>query len=230
MNIPTSIAGILVVLLAVLPGVPADRAYRVFAGVSWREREVEYFLRLVSFSVLGLAVYVLLAPVLGMPPPTYVIPATFSAADFGPASLRPLAMAYIGHASSSVLIGVALGGSIASLRRITRGRIGQRDAWYHFIHVAAPRRWVIVKVRTGESYLGFIEHSDVAVEPQYRDVILVEPYLWNEDRKTYLPTFNQFLFLQGADVVSVAVAHDAAKDKRIMPAAETPFSEEANHG
>jgi hypothetical protein len=225
MNLPTSIAGILVVLLAVLPGVPADRAYRIFAGVSWREREVEYFLRLVSFSVLGLAGYVLVAPRVGMPPPTYVIPATFSASTFGADSLPVLALAYLGHAIVSVLIGMALGGSIAGLRSATGGRIGQRDAWYHFIHVDAPRRWVIVKVRTGESYLGFIEHSDVAVEPQYRDMILVEPYLWNEALKKYEPTFNQFLFLQGAELVSVAVVYNSAKDKRIIPAAEAPFGE-----
>ena|SRR5258708_16945751 len=142
MNIPTSIAGILVVLLAVLPGVPADRAYRIFAGVSWREREVEYFLRLVSFSVLGMAAYALMAPRLSLPPPAYVVPATFSAPDFGPASLQSLAKAYLGHAVSSIVVGVLLGGSIATLRNVTKGRIGQRDAWYHFIHVAAPRRWV----------------------------------------------------------------------------------------
>lgn len=232
MNFPTSIAGILVILLAVLPGVPADRAYRIFAGVSWREREVEYFLRLISFSVLGLAAYILVAPHFGMPLPEYVLPATFTAPTFGGNSLSGLALAYLGHAVSSVLIGVALGGSIAIARKATRGRIGQRDAWYHFVHVAAPRRWVIVKVRTGESYLGFIEHSDVAVEPQYRDVILVEPYLWSEERRLYEPTFNQFLFLQGAEVVSVAVSHDPTKDERILPAGERPFGEgeQEHHG
>jgi len=229
MNIPTTVAGVLVILLAVLPGIPGDRLYRALVGVSWRERDVHYLLRLVSFSVLGLAIYVLLAPLISMPPAEYVIPATFSSPSFGAASLRPIAAAYVGHIISATVVGGLVGGSIVSVRAISRGRFGQPDAWDYFIHSAAPGRWVVVKVRSGESYTGFIEHCDVAVEAEYRDLVLMEPYLWNEASRRYAPTFNQLLFLQGSDVVSVAVVHDPAKDRRVVPAAESPFTEEVEH-
>ncbi len=62
------------------------------------------------------------------------------------------------------------------------------------------------------------------MEPNFRDLILREPYIWNEGAKTYDLTYNQYLFLQGSEVVSMAVVHDPTQDKRVVPASETPFS------
>jgi hypothetical protein len=66
----------------------------------------------------------------------------------------------------------------------------------------------------------------VLLEPQYRDLLLLEPYLWDEGAKQYKPTFNQELFIQGIDLVSIAVIYDAGRDTRIIPAAEAPFDKE----
>lgn len=223
MSVITTIAGLLVVLVAVLPGVLGNLAYRALAGVSWREKETQQLLRLLAFSALGLAGYTFVASWLSWPLPEYVLPDTFVAGAFSAQSLPRLTAAYVGHFVFATIVGIVAGVVIVGLRKLGSG-LGQRDAWDQFIHGSVPKRWVIVHVRSGESYAGFLDHADVSVEPNFRDLILREPYIWNEDAKTYNSTYNQYLFLQGSEVASMAVVHDPTQDKRVVPASETPFS------
>jgi hypothetical protein len=217
-----TIAGLLIVVIAILPGVLGNLAYRALAGVSWREKEAQQILRLLAFSASGLAAYTFMASWLSWPLPEYVVPNTFAAGNLSAVMLPGLAAAYVGHFVFATAVGILAGFVVSGLRKLRPG-FGQRDAWDQFIHGSVPRRWVIVHLRSGESYAGFIDHADVSVEPAFRDLILREPYRWNEEAGTYDSTYNQYLFLQGSEVVSIAVVHDPLHDRRVVPAGETPF-------
>ena len=222
MNVVATVAGLLVMLVAVLPGLLGDRAYRALAGVSWREKEFQQLLRLLAFSAFGLAGYTFLASRRLWPLPEYVVPSTYANGAFQVQALPSLAIAYIGHWVGAAIVGTIAGVVVVGLRRLGTG-LGERDAWDHFIHSAVPRHWVVIRTESGESYAGFIERADVSVEPNFRDIILKEPYIWNDGTKTYQPTYQQALFLQGTKVASVAVIHDPVQDSRIVQIGEVPF-------
>ncbi len=225
MDIPTTAAGLLVILLGVLPGLPGDYIYRTWIGVSWRERDVHHLLRLLSFSLLGLVVYSVLAMWADWYLPEYVIPMTFTSDRFSAADIPRLGIAYLGHFSGSAIVG---GVSAAGMRFLGRFApySAQRDTWDHFIRITVPGHWVLVTLNSGDTYAGILDHADVTVEPQYRDLILSEPYMFDAESREYQLTYQQFLFLRGSDVASIAVVYAPELDKRVVPPTETPFRKE----
>jgi hypothetical protein len=224
MDVPTSIAGLLVLLLAVLPGIPGDHLYRAIAGVSWREKDATRILRLLTFSVLGLVVYSLIADRTGWPLPEYIVPATFLAPTFNGRTIAALSLAYLGHFLSSTAVGLASVGGNAIIGRI-RSVSASRDAWEHFVRCAVPCHWVVVTLENGEIYAGILDHADVSTEPEYRDLVLAEPYRYDEANSTYAPTYHQYLFIRGSSLSSIAAVHDPSNDNRIVPVTESPFEE-----
>jgi hypothetical protein len=225
MDIPTTAAGLLVILLGVLPGLPGDYIYRTWIGVSWRERDAHHLLRLLSFSVLGLVVYSVPAVWADWYLPEYVIPTTFTSDSFSASDIPRLGIAYLGHFSGSAIVGTAAAAGIRFLRWVVPYAV-QRDTWDHFIRNTIPRHWVLVTLNSGDTYTGILDHADITVEPQYRDLILSEPYILEPESGEYQPTYQQFLFLKGSEIASVAVVCAAALDKRVVPVTETPFRKE----
>jgi hypothetical protein len=224
MSIPGTVAGLLVLVLAVLPGMPGDLVYRAVVGVSWREKDLPRILRLLLFSVLGIVSYSLVAAWLGFYQPDYVVPSTFTDPEFSASSIPRLGLAFVGHLAASALVGAAAAGGLRLLSRFSP-LSAHRDAWDHFIRQTVSDHWVLLGLTNGDAYAGLIDHADVATEPEYRDVILEEPYKFDTESGRFVPTYNQYLFVLGSDIASIAVVHGPSLDTRIVAIAKSPFQE-----
>ena len=81
-----------------------------------------------------------------------------------------------------------------------------------------------VRVKSGEVYAGRLDHADIAVEPDYRDILLEEPALYSEESGNYLTDSTQALFIPGDQLLSIATVYDQEKDTRVIPPNEEVFS------
>jgi len=224
--LPSTVAGVLVLVLVFLPGLPGDFVYRTLVGVSWREREGTKLARVLSFSVAGLLAYAILASSLNWAPADHVVPGTYTDPSFRAADIPPLAWAYFGHIAAASIAGGLGAGALRLLTRISPAA-GARDAWDELIHSAVPGRWVVVTLMGGDTYLARVDHADVSAAPEHRDLILAEPYRWDSSSKQYAPTYQQHLFIRAADLASLATVYDSTKDKadRVIPVESSPFDE-----
>ena len=220
--IPTTLVGLLVVLLAVLPGIPGDPVYRSLAGVSWREKEHRHVLRLLSFSVLGLALYAAAAAEFGWYAPGYIVPASYAPNVFSVDSLGPFSVAYLGHLAGAAIVGAGAAIARRGLSRVKTSS-GNRDAWDHFVNLCVPGHWIIVRLKSGAAYAGLLDHADVSVEPEYRDIILAEPAEWDEAQNCYVSSTHQVMFLRGVDIVSIVTIYESSRDSRVVAAGTALF-------
>lgn len=220
--IPTTLVSLLVVLLAVLPGIPGDQVYRSLAGVSWREKEHRHVLRLLSFSVLGLALYAAAAAEFGWHAPAYIVPVSYAPSVFTVDVLGPFSVAYLGHLAGAAIVGAGAAFARRGLSRVVTSS-GNRDAWDHFVNLCVPGHWIIVRLKSGAAYAGMLDHADVSVEPEYRDIILAEPAEWDEAQNCYVSSTHQVLFLRGVDIVSIVTIFEPSRDNRVVAAGTTLF-------
>lgn len=224
MNLTATAAGLVVIVLGILPALPGDHLYRALAGVSWREKETAYFLRLLAFSVIGLVIYAVFAARFGWPPAEHVIPGVYLAPTFSGDRLAALGVGYFGHLVGSTavaLLAVGLNHLLVKIRTVS----GSRDSWDHFVRCSVPGHWIAVALQNGDAYAGILDHADVSTEPEFRDLLLAEPYLFDAKSGQYNPTYQQYLFIRGSDVASIAAVHEPSTDVRVVPVAETPFME-----
>jgi hypothetical protein len=228
-EIPSTLAGILVMIFAVLPGVPGDRLYRAFVGYDWREDQWQRALRLLTFSLFGLAFYVSIAPIMNAPFPAYLSPTLLQGAVSDPASSRALFIAMIGHFLGSSLAGLLSG---LSLRVLARARSASAfySAWDHFVRHCAKNRWIVVGLQNGESYSGYIETADTSVANSERDLVLLEPAMYDETVGEFRSEAYQSLFIPGTFISSIATVYEPALDKRFIPIGESVFPKEITNG
>ena len=62
---PTTITALLIITIAVFPGLIGDRVYQFIVGVDWREKEFRTILRLIGFSVIGVVIYSIAHSIIG---------------------------------------------------------------------------------------------------------------------------------------------------------------------
>ena len=74
MELPDRVAAVLIAAFAILPGVPGERLYTMLVGGDWREDKWWRTLRLLAFSLVGLAAYAIIAHLIRTPSPTYISP------------------------------------------------------------------------------------------------------------------------------------------------------------
>ena len=227
MEFPTTVAGIAAVALAVLPGIPGDKVYRLLVGADWREDTWRKVLRLLAFSVSGLATYWAFARITGAPLPAYVVPGALE--KLSAAALDGVFIALIGHFLGASVSGVLAALSIRVLARFS-SETAYGNAWDHFIKSSVRDRWVIVGLDNGQSYAGYIDVADTSVAPGERDIILREPALFEPEKRNFRFLEHQALFLLGSTVASVAVIHDPVRDTRIVPVGDKLFETEEVNG
>jgi hypothetical protein len=223
-DFPPTFASVLVIIFAVLPGVPGERLYRIFVGSDWREDQWQKALRLLGFSLFGLAIYASIAPVIKAPFPTYLSPVLLEQAAKDEISFRRMLLALLGHFAGSSMAGVISGISLHSVARI-RSASAYYSAWDHFVLHCAKDHWVVVTLQNGEAYSGIIETADVSVSSSDRDIILREPGWYDEGAHEYRSTQYQSLFIPGSFLSSVSTVCESA-DKRIIPVGEVVFIKE----
>lgn len=227
MELPNSVAALLIAAFAVLPGVPGERIYTMLVGWDWREDKWWRTLRILTFSLVGLSAYTIPASLVTAPLPVYISPSALE--RLLPTQLTHVAVAFLGHILAAAVSGLAAGYAIRVLARLT-SRSAYSSAWDHFINSCARSRWVTVGLTNGQVYAGYVDKADVSVAASERDIILREPALYDETEKTYRATPYQTMFLLGSTISSIAAVTDPRGDKRITSAGEDLFEKETNGG
>src|SRR5438477_6527279 len=107
MELPSTLMGVLIAAFAVLPGLPGDKLYSLFVGSDWREDKWSRTLRLLAFSLFGLAVYAFVAPRIGTPLPQYVSPKALE--QLSALQIATFAAAFLGHVCGASAVGLLAG-------------------------------------------------------------------------------------------------------------------------
>lgn len=213
--IPATVGAILIPVVAMLPGVPAEVAFSRIVGKSWLELEIQRYIRIVGFSVAGLAGYGAMFGVLGLRAPSHIVPATFSPALFSVDKIAGISLGYLGHVTTATIIALLLALAIRLVRKLMPSLVIHQDSWDKFVRTYADGRWVVITTSSGESYAGIIQNADFSRDPMFRDIVLYEPAVYDEIGCNYIATSYQFLFLKGCEIVSLGAIFDNCKDKRI---------------
>jgi len=214
--------GVLIAAFAVLPGLPAEKLYSFFVGSNWREDKWSRTLRLLAFSLFGLAGYSLVATHIGAPLPQYISAKAFD--QLAPNQLGAFAAAFLGH-----VVGATFFVGTRVLARLS-ARSAYSSAWDHFIKSCVRDHWVTVGLNNGDVYAGYIETAESSVAAAERDIVLREPALYDQRLMRYRSLPYQSLFLLASTIGSVAVIFDAARDKRMTRIGGSPFAEGGNDG
>lgn len=226
-EIPSSIAALVVAVFAILPGLPGEKVHQLLVGMDWREDKWQRTLRILFFSVVGLALYATFAPILRTPAPTYILPRTLQSVDAN--GLTTMGAALLGHVLAATMAGL-LGGLFTRVLAIFISRSAYSSAWDHFVNACVKQHWVVVGLETGHAYLGYIDVADISVAGAERDIILREPAAYDEQLQRYRATPYQSLFFPGSIVSSVGVVTDPRIDKRVTSPGELLFDEGGSDG
>ncbi len=94
---PTSITALLIITIAVFPGLIGNRIYQTMVGVDWREKEFRTVLRLIGFSVVGVVIYSITAALFGWPIVSHLLPETYFSIKLNAENLNKIFVPYTGH-------------------------------------------------------------------------------------------------------------------------------------
>ena len=225
---PTTIVALIIIIFAVLPGVPARSLYKTFIGTNRRETEWEKIISVISFSLIGLIVYTIIESIFHLPYPIYVMPSTFEPNSFGSSSLLPIAESLIGHFISSIIVAIF---TIFVLRLASKWSsvTPYPTTWDDFVRIDVPNHWVVVRLTNGDTYAGYLEFVEKSNDQDERDIVLAEPAKFIEEEKIYKAIQYQQLFLPASIICSIAVVYDPDIDKRVTQVGSTLFLEEKNN-
>jgi hypothetical protein len=195
MELPNSVVALLIAAFAILPGVPGERLYTMSVGWDWREDKWWRTLRLLAFSLVGLSVYAITAPLISAPRPAYISPHALESVR--PEQIGTLAIAFLGHVAGAAMSGLAAGYAVRLAARLT-SRSAYSSAWDHFVNSCAKGHWITVGLSNGQVYAGYVDRADVSVAASERDIILREPALYDEATHADRATQYQTMFLLGS--------------------------------
>jgi hypothetical protein len=201
---PSTISELLVVLFAVLPGVPGNLIYQRLLGRNRKEEQWATVIRMIGFSIGGLILYIVIGNFISAPLPYYISPNTFTNFVLERIFLLNMSLAFSGHVIGSMVIGFLSTRFVLVLNQWNKSTC-YPDTWDKFIRENVNNHWVVVKLSGNEAYTGILERADVSVEQNERDIILKEPALYIEDKNNYISTSYQYLFLSGSIIDSIGV-------------------------
>jgi len=226
---PDTATALMVLVFAFLPGFPAEQLYRLQTGSDWREKDWQRWLRLLVFSLVGLAIYAVAAKQLGAPPPIYVSPQLLSIALAKPTGLTEVLEPLLGHLVAAAVIGFLAG----RVLRTVGPKIGFspfKGAWDHLAFSGAKGHWVVIGLQNGDSYAGIIDTVDTSVKIGERDVLLADPAGHSPERQDYIATGYKYLFLPGDQIASVGILYDPDIDEPTTKQGESPFQKGGHDG
>lgn len=221
---PTNISALLILVLAILPGTFGNYMYKILIGVDWRERDFWSVLRLISFSVFGVGLYIFVAKFFNCPAPIYLIPSTYKTFSGNLDEFIAIFVPYFGHLLGSFVVGVLSGLGAILLAKIF-ARTPYPSAWDDFLRACIPKHWVVVSLHNGESYAGKLKTADLGVEVSERDLVIEEPCVYDEGQSNYIALNYQYIFIPSNYWYSVGVIHDPAIDKKRLVDVDTPLFE-----
>lgn len=212
----------MIALFAILPGMAGSGIYRLLVGLDRRDDGWQKLLRLLVFSVSGLALYIVAASACGLPFPPYLTHS--DSQDFLElGNLSKLGLAYGGHVFGSALVGLFAAGIVRLLARWTP-MSPYPDTWDAFVKSYAKEHWVIISLVDGAAYAGLIREADISVVQEERDVVLKEPAKYDDEKGQYIALNYQYLFIPAARIDMIAAVHNPKLDKeRITNIGESIF-------
>jgi len=220
---PTTITALIIIIVAIFPGVLGNRAYQVIVGIDWRDKDFQVILRLAGFSVIGAVLYSIVADMSDFfPLPLHLIPSSYESLADNPENLLKIIYPYIGH-----LVGGFVAGVLAALAVLLLSKFSSTTAypgaWDDFIRKHVPKHWVIIGLKNGDVYAGKIKTADLSVSKEERDIVLEEPCLYEKISGNYRSLNYQYIFIPSDNLYSLAVVHDSKLDKRIIEVGENLF-------
>lgn len=225
---PDTINALLVVLFAVLPGIPGNAIYKRLIGSDWREDQWKTVVRIIGISLGGLIAYIILGSLINAPLPSYIIPSTFKNFEIQRPFLMEMSISLLGHFISATLVGFLGAKTTQLLDKIMRVS-DNADSWHKFVSLHARERWVVVSLHGGAAYAGYIDRADTNVKADERDLILAEPASYQKDTKKYLSLPHQYLFLPGKMISSIAIVAKQS-DERITKIHKYLFQDTDSQG
>lgn len=224
---PTSLAAVVVSVVAVLPGLLGDKVFQLLVGSNWREKEWRVVLRLLAFSVAGATLYSLFSLTLAWPSVIHLIPRTYERIGAGLIGVNVLFLPYVGH-----VVGGALAGFLAAIAVRGLAKISPRSpypsAWDDFVRTYSVERWVIIGLQTGDVYAGRLATVDLSVPAADREIVLAEPCAFESGQ--YRALSYQYMFFRAESIYSIAIVYDKTRDIRLVDVDEALFEEEHKNG
>ena len=207
---PTSIATATVIALALIPGAFGAYVWALVNGQDWREKEWESAIRFLGFSVLGLGLYVIGALGLGLPAAIHVLPSTYEAAALNAGALSGIFLPYLGHIVSSAVVGGAAAWAHRGISAL-RGSSSQPSTWDHFLKNAVPNHWVVVTLKSGDVYAGYVQTAEESAPSTERDVILRNPAKFDEGLNNYRVTSLRDMFIPAELIQNLGTVRSEAE-------------------
>jgi hypothetical protein len=208
------------VLLALLPGYVGAFFLQRLTGRDWRERDWHTAIRYLAVSAVGLALYVISAATFDWPPARHVIPDEYSRVSAE--NLVTLALPYGGHilggALAGLLIGLALR-HVAPLMGISR----RPCSWDTFVADLVQGRWIVMTLKSGDVYAGYIQIADTGVAGAERDLVLREPARYDADAGEYRAVGYRDMFIPAQLVDSIATVANPGEADRLTAIGQPLF-------
>jgi hypothetical protein len=213
--LPLTVATAVVFALALVPGAFGSYAWAALNGLDWRQRDWESAIRFIAFSAVGLALYSIVAASVHLAPAIHVIPATYAAPSFAASDLPKILLPYIGHIACAGIVGAcaALGDRAVSA---ATGAAPQVSTWDYFLEQSAPGRWVVITLKSGDVFAGFIRTAEHSAPTNERDIVLASPARFDTTRSSYVVTNYRDIFIPAELVQNVATVREDA-DLAIVP-------------
>ena len=208
---PSSIDALLIIIFAVVPGLPGEKLYRDILGIDQRESNWDRVTRVITISLVGFALYASIGWVFNLP--VYNYPEPFPDDLARSLYVRSTALAFVGHASAAFLVGVGAGFSVRLLNR-SLASTAARDTWPHFLRIDAAGHYVLATLKNTECFRGILYMADASVEAEERDIVLQDPALFELTKGTYEPLPYKHIFLPGRMISTIATLYDPAIDSR----------------
>lgn len=194
-----------VLFFFLLPGMAGNAIYTKVTGTSWREEPWRNIARILGISLGGLILYVLVGSLLNAPLPGYLSLDTLDTFALRRTASVRMSFAFLGHLIAALIVGFVAAKVSQALGNWT-SRSGFVDSWHEFIASHARGNWVVVGLKGGAIYAGYIDMVNPAMRAEERDVVLAEPAVYRAEQEKYLPLPYNYLFLPGKIVDSVAIA------------------------
>jgi len=148
---PSTINGLIIFVVVLLPGVPGERLYNSWTGLDWRENKLQRVIRIVSISIAGLIPYIIASHASSLPLPLYVFPDAY--ATVTGEKLVQMAWAYTGHTVFAVAV-ATMGGYVQDWIAKQRDETTYPSVWDNLVRDLTHERWVVVALDNGDIFLG----------------------------------------------------------------------------
>jgi hypothetical protein len=205
---PLTITSLIIVVFGILPGLLGNSIHDHFTDTDPKESQTDIIFRIVLFSVLGIIIYILIfINFFKFPLPIYLFPDTFEKGSFTVEELTTLSISLGIHFICSSIMGFGF-----SFITKTPRNANISNSWKIFARDDMKDRWVVVSLKNGLSYAGYISHCDPSPDSDKRDIIITEPALYCKKSKNYSSLQYQHMYLPGSFIDSIAIVHDPEID------------------